>query len=298
MQSFVTRFAPSPTGELHLGHAYAAIVVWEAARRAGGRLLLRIEDIDQGRCRPEYEQAIYEDLAWLGLQWETPVRRQSERFAFYEAAIADLAERGLLYRCFKTRREILDEIAAAPHKPEATLGAAQDIGTPYVGAALPPDEEQGLLEAGKPFAWRLSMARALEETGALSVRFERLDGSAGESIPARPEQFGDPVLARKDFPASYHLASVLDDADQGVTHVIRGEDLTAAAHLHVLLQALLDLPSPIYRRHKLILGPDGTRLSKRNDAKSIRSHREEGASLTDVYALLGLEWRIDAPPPT
>ncbi len=295
METFVTRFAPSPTGYLHLGHAYSALSAYDAARRADGRFLLRIEDIDQGRCRPEYEAAIFEDLAWLGLEWETPVRRQSDRFNAYEAALADLAARGLLYRCFKTRREIAAEIAAAPHGPRGEPG--EDADAAYVGAPPSAEEEAAMLAVERPFAWRLSMAAALREAGPLRVRFERPDGAGGETVAAHPEQFGDPILGRKDFPASYHLASVIDDADQGVTHVIRGEDLTEAAHLHALLQALLDLPQPIYRRHKLILGADGERLSKRNKAQSIRSMRDAGATPAELCSMVGLDAPSTAPPP-
>lgn len=275
--SFVTRFAPSPTGLLHLGHALSALTAFDAAREAGGRFLLRIEDIDQGRARPEYEAAIYEDLAWLGLEWQTPVRRQSEHMAEYEAALQSLIDRGLVYRCFRTRREIAEAIASAPH------GETQDV---FRGEALPAAEEAERIAAGEPFAWRLSLHRARVALGPayFALVFEDETGP----VRAEPERHGDVVLARKDFPASYHLASVWDDALQGVTHVIRGEDLREAAHLHVLLQKLLNLPQPKYRHHRLVLGADGKRLAKRDAAATLRALREAGKTPGDVRAMLGL----------
>ena len=275
--SFVTRFAPSPTGYLHLGHAYSALTAFDAARAAGGRFLLRIEDIDQGRARPAFEAAIYEDLAWLGLKWEEPVRRQSEHMAAYEAALETLIERNLVYRCFRTRREIAEAIASAPH------GHAEEA---FRGEALPAPEEQAKLEAGEPFAWRLSLKKARAALGPayFALVFEDENGP----VRAEPEKHGDVVLARKDFATSYHLASVWDDALQGVTHVIRGEDLRDAAHLHVLLQKLLALPQPVYRHHRLILDEDGKRLAKRDEAVTLRALRESGKSPADVRALVGL----------
>jgi glutamyl-Q tRNA(Asp) synthetase len=275
--SFVTRFAPSPTGYLHLGHAYSALTAFEAARAAGGRFLLRIEDIDQSRARPEFEAAIFEDLAWLGLDWEEPPRRQSEHMADYEAALQSLIARELVYRCFRTRREIADAIASAPHG---------ESGEVFIGGALPPDEEAAKLAAGESFAWRLSLKKARAALGPayFALVFEDETGP----VRAEPERLGDVVLARKDFPASYHLASVWDDALQGVTHVIRGEDLRESAHLHVLLQKLLGLLQPVYRHHKLILGPDGKRLAKRDQAATLRAVREAGKTPADVRAMLGV----------
>ncbi|MBI1391863.1 MAG: tRNA glutamyl-Q(34) synthetase GluQRS [Alphaproteobacteria bacterium] len=306
MSGFVTRFAPSPSGYLHRGHAYSAAIAYRAARRANGRFLLRIEDIDKGRCRPEFDQAILDDLAWLGLKWEEPVRRQSSRFVHYANVLKMLAKRGFLYRCFKTRREVAEEIARAPNAdvgmdaPDSELPGAPE-GPPFVSGPIDMDEEKRRVFAGEPYAWRLSTARAraaMESKGRrLTFVMERLDGSGGERIDARPEIFGDPILGRKDFPASYHLASVVDDADQGVTHVIRGDDLAAAAHLHVLLQALLDAPTPIYRRHKLVCGPDGKRLAKRDKSETLRSLRAAGVPANQVLADLGVEIPIDAPPP-
>jgi glutamyl-Q tRNA(Asp) synthetase len=275
--SFVTRFAPSPTGYLHLGHAFSALTAFEAARASGGRYLLRIEDIDQGRARPEFETAIYEDLGWLGLAWEKPVRRQSEHMNEYEAALQQLIDRQLVYRCFRTRKEIADAIASAPH------GETEEA---FRGEALPPDEETAKLEAGEAFAWRLSLKKARAALGPayFALVFEDETGL----VRAEPERHGDVVLARKDFGTSYHLASLWDDALQGVNHVIRGEDLREAAHLHVLLQKLLELPQPIYRHHRLVLGDDGKRLAKRDQAATLRALRESGKTPDDVRALVGL----------
>lgn len=275
--SFVTRFAPSPTGHLHLGHALSALTAFDAARAAGGRFLLRIEDIDQGRARPEFEAAIFEDLAWLGLAWEEPVRRQSEHMAEYAGALQSLIDRQLVYRCFRTRKEIAEAIASAPHG---------ELGEAFRGEALPPEEETERLAAGEAFAWRLSLKKARAALGPayFTLVFEDETGL----VRAEPERHGDVVLARKDFPASYHLASVWDDALAGVTHVIRGEDLREAAHLHVLLQKLLDLPQPVYRHHRLVLGEDGKRLAKRDQSATLRALRESGKAAADVRALLGL----------
>jgi glutamyl-Q tRNA(Asp) synthetase len=275
--SFVTRFAPSPTGYLHLGHAFSALTALDAARAAQGRFLLRIEDIDQGRARPEFEAAIYEDLAWLGLEWETPVRRQSEHIGEYARVLQGLIDRGLVYRCFRTRREVAEAIASAPH------GESEDV---FRSEALPAAEEAERIQAGEPFAWRLSLKKARAALGPayFALVFEDETGP----VRAEPERHGDVVLARKEFPTSYHLAAVWDDALQGVTHVIRGEDLRAAAHLHVLLQRLLDLPTPRYQHHRLLLGDDGKRLSKRDGAKTLKSLREAGATPADIRAMAGL----------
>jgi glutamyl-Q tRNA(Asp) synthetase len=273
---FVTRFAPSPTGRLHLGHAFSALTAYEAARAAGGRFLLRIEDIDRTRSRAVFEQAIHDDLAWLGLTWEHPVRRQSEHMADYEAALDRLRSDGLLYRCFRTRKDVLDAIASAPHGPE----------TPFRGEPLPAAEEAARLAAGAPFAWRLSLERARERLGARWDALTFTDLDHGEQT-VRPEAVGDVVLARKDVGVAYHLAAVVDDALQGVTHVIRGEDLRDAAHVHRLLQALLDLPTPLYRHHRLLLDGEGRRLAKRAGAKSLSDLRAEGADPRAIRAELG-----------
>ncbi|HEY3812456.1 MAG TPA: tRNA glutamyl-Q(34) synthetase GluQRS [Caulobacteraceae bacterium] len=278
--AFVTRFAPSPTGLLHRGHAFSALTAHRAAREAGGRFVLRIEDIDQGRCRPELEAAIYDDLAWLGLDWETPVRRQSEHFDDYRAALDRLRARGLVYRCFKTRREILDEIGRAPHGP----GEGPD-GVVYRGAPLPPHEEAALVDAGKPFAWRLSLDRARD---ALGERFDALSFvEEGEGrVAVMPQSAGDVVLARKDAGVAYHLAVVVDDALQGVTHVIRGDDLKQAAHIQRLLQTLLDLPEPVYRHHRLLTDADGKRFAKRDRAETLADLRARGVTAEALRAEL------------
>jgi glutamyl-Q tRNA(Asp) synthetase len=273
---FVTRFAPSPTGYLHRGHGFSALTAQTAAREAGGRFLLRIEDIDTARSRPQFEAAIFEDLAWLGLDWEQPVRRQSEHMSDYAAALERLRGAGLLYRCFRTRQEVLDEIARAPHGPVEA----------FTGAALPSGEGAARLAAGEAFAWRLSLAAAREQLGADwgALTFTDLDHGV---TPARPETAGDVVLARKDLGVAYHLASVVDDALQGVTHVIRGEDLAEAAHIHRLLQVLLGLPQPVYRHHRLLTGPDGKKFSKRDHAQSLRDIRESGVTPVQLRAELG-----------
>ena len=274
---FVTRFAPSPTGRLHRGHAFSALTAWTAARRAGGQFLLRIEDIDTTRCRPEFEAAIFEDLAWLGITWETPVRRQSEHLAAYDAALAKLQGEGLIYRCFRTRSELVNEFAAAPHGPMDA----------FRGQPLPRDEEARRLASGDGYAWRLSLDAAEVRLGGFkNLAFE----VAGRGlVKARPEVGGDIVLARKDVRVAYHLAAVVDDALQSVTHVIRGEDLAEAAHVHRLLQALLGLPTPAYVHHRLILGPDGKRLAKRDRSEALHELRERGIQAADLRRELGFD---------
>ena len=278
----VTRFAPSPTGRLHRGHALAALTAAETARRLSGRFMLRIEDIDTERSRPEFEAAIFEDLAWLGLDWEQPVRRQSDHFADYAAALERLRERGLVYRCFKTRRELLDDIGRAPHG----LGAA------YVGAPLAEDDEARRLEAGEAFAWRLSLTAAREALGQAwdALNFvEEGSGPRGERgvIAADPTAAGDVILARKGLGVAYHLAVVVDDALQGVTCVTRGWDLFEATPVQRLLQALLDLPAPVYRHHRLVVGEDGKRLAKRDRAETLQALRVGGVTAAAVLAELG-----------
>ncbi|WP_411289372.1 tRNA glutamyl-Q(34) synthetase GluQRS [Phenylobacterium sp.] len=280
---FVTRFAPSPTGYLHRGHAFSALTAETAARQAHGRFLLRIEDIDAGRCRPEFEAAILEDLAWLGLQWEEPVRRQSDHLSDYADALRDLAGRGLVYRCFRTRREVSGEIGGAPH-------GAMEV---FRGQALPPGEEARRLDAGEAFAWRLSLEaaeRALGGFGGLAF-IELGQGSGGEhgEIVARPELGGDVVLGRKDLGVAYHLAVVCDDARQGVTQVIRGQDLFEAAHVQRLLQALLGLPTPVYRHHRLLTAPNGKRFAKRDQAQTLRELRARGMTPTEIRREMGFD---------
>jgi glutamyl-Q tRNA(Asp) synthetase len=274
---FVTRFAPSPTGYLHLGHAYSALIAWRAAKVAGGRFILRIEDIDETRSRPAFEAAIFEDLAWLGLSWEQPVRRQSDHLGDYRNALKRLAERGLVYRCFKTRREVIEAMTAAPHGPEEI----------YRGAPLSPREEADRLAADEPFAWRLSLDAARAALGSGWDGLTLRDADRGET-PAQPALVGDVVLGRKDVGVAYHLAVVVDDALQGINHVIRGEDLAPAAHVQRLLQALLDLPPVTYRHHRLILGEDGKRLAKRDKSAALRALREAGKTPAEVAAKVGL----------
>ena len=275
---FVTRFAPSPTGLLHKGHAFSALTAHEAARSAGGRLLLRIEDIDVTRCRPQFEAAIYDDLAWLGIAWEHPVLRQSEHMADYRAALEELRAAGLVYRCFRTRREILDTMASAPHGPPEG----------YRGAPLAPDEEARRMAAGEPFAWRLSLAAAQARAGPLSF-VEEGEGPGGERgvIEVDPATAGDVVLARKDVGVAYHLACVGDDARQGVTSVMRGQDLFEATHIQRLIQVVLGLPAPVYCHHRLIAGADGRRLAKRDKAETLHSLRSRGVSAAALRAELG-----------
>ncbi len=286
---FTTRFAPSPTGRLHLGHAWSALLAHDASRFAGGDLLLRIEDIDTTRCRPEFEAGIYADLAWLGLDWPTPVRRQSDHFADYAAAIEKLRSLGVLYRCFLTRREIAEQAASAPHAP----GEGAD-GIVYVGPAQPmsQDEEQARLARGDSFAWRLSLRYSQDLLGEEFPRLvfvERDEATNTErAVPVRPQIHGDVILARKDTPASYHLCVVHDDALQNITHVIRGEDLRSATHVHVLLQKLLGLPTPVYRHHALLTGPDGKRYAKRDKSLTLAALREAGVSPVQIRARIGL----------
>jgi glutamyl-Q tRNA(Asp) synthetase len=280
---FVTRFAPSPTGGLHKGHAFSALTAWAAAREAGGRFLLRIEDIDPTRCRPEFESAILDDLGWLGLEWERPVRRQSEHLPDYVGVVDILKRRGLLYRCFRTRKEILDAIGDAPHGPaEAVRPGPHDA-----------DEEADLLAEGRPFAWRLSLDRARQALGEHawdSLAFvEEGSGPDGERglIRARPETAGDVVVARKDAGAAYHVAVTHDDAVQGVTHVIRGEDLFEATHIQVLLHALMGWPTPVYRHHRLLTGADGRRFAKRDGSVTLAQIRANGVDAATLRAELG-----------
>jgi glutamyl-Q tRNA(Asp) synthetase len=271
----VTRFAPSPTGLLHLGHAYAALM----AQAAGKRFLLRIEDIDAARCRPEFEAAIFEDLAWLGLAWEMPVLRQSTRFPAYRAALDKLDTLGLLYPCFCTRADIA-QASQAPHGQDGAL---------YPGTCrnLSSETRKTRIASGAPYALRLDVAKAALRVGALSFE-ERGAGPNGEHgiIATDPLLFGDIVLARKETPAAYHLAAVVDDAFQGVTLVTRGNDLFAAAHVQRLLQELLGLPAPAYAHHKLILDADGRKFSKRDKAMTLRALRETGVTAKEVRRML------------
>ncbi len=274
----VTRFAPSPTGYLHLGHAYSALLNFDQAQAAGGKFVLRIEDIDQQRCRPEYEVAIFDDLKWLGIHWDGLPLRQSERFGVYEAQLSQLHNRGLIYRCFRTRKDIEDS-AGAPHGAPLTV---------FRSAPLAALEERDKLAEGLPFAWRLSLSAAEESLGSAFQSLSYLENT-GEGLvekSANPCLLGDVVLGRKDSGTSYHLSSILDDAEQGVSHVTRGEDLNEAAGLHVLLHRLMGLTPPIYRHHRLILDSEGKRLAKRDKAATLRHLRETGITSEEVRARL------------
>ncbi len=289
MTVFRTRFAPSPTGYLHLGHAYAALTVFDTARQAGGTALLRIEDIDRTRCKQEFEQAIYDDLRWLGCDWPEPVRRQSDHISTC-SVLDQLAAQGLIYRCFKTRREIAQDIARAPHHPGEGSG-----GVIYPGPATPmsPDEEAERLSKGAPFAWRLSITACREYLGE---RFDQLDfeetgqGAEGKTgrVRARPDSLGDVILGRKDMGTSYHLACTHDDALQRISHVIRGTDLFFATHLHRLLQELMGWSVPVYHHHPLIRDETGKRFAKRDRAITLRALRSAGFSPADLRARVGL----------
>jgi glutamyl-Q tRNA(Asp) synthetase len=284
----VERFAPSPNGYLHLGHAFSALTAFEAAEAAGGRFLLRIEDIDRTRARPEFEAAIYADLAWLGLQWEIPVMRQSERLPAYAEALARLKARGLIYPCACTRRDIAEALDAPQEGAGPMIGPDGPV---YPGTCKrsPPPE-------GAPVAWRLDMERAVAALGgAAGLGFEELgEGPDGETgrIALSPgyliDQCGDVVLARRDIATSYHLSVVVDDAAQGVSHVTRGRDLFPATPIHVLLQGLLGLPTPAYRHHRLIRDAEGRRLAKRDGDESLASLRAAGVAPEEVRRIVGL----------
>ena len=271
MNVFSTRFAPSPTYYLHLGHAASALHVWRAAEEAGGSVLLRIEDIDTTRCKPEYTQAIVEDLTWLGLTWPEPVRIQSLHFRDYQDCVETLRQRGLAYRCFRTRTELAqlaDPLRPGPHTPE---------------------DEQDLLARGSAFAWRLSLAAARDALGPVWDELAyRVRTPAGiESRPADPGLHGDIVIARKDSPSAYHLAVTHDDALQGITDIIRGEDLIDAPHVHTLLQVLMGWPQPIYQHHPLIVDENGQKLSKRQKSISLASLRSDGMTADQIKTRLG-----------
>jgi len=281
----ILRFAPSPNGRLHLGHAYAALFADRAARALGGTMLLRIEDIDRARCKPEFDAALRQDLAWLGLSWPEPALRQSERFPAYAGAAARLRDRGLLYPCFCSRSAVA-----------AAASAKDPDGAPlYPGTCRhrDPAEAEARLAAGEPAQWRLRQDAARDAAGPLLAFVEldpvrlRAGTVAGDPVAARPELWGDAVLVRKDTPTSYHLAVVVDDAAQGVTHVTRGRDLFPATHLHRLLQALLGLPTPLYCHHRLIRDENQEKLAKSRSSPSLQSLREAGASPAAIRTRLG-----------
>jgi glutamyl-Q tRNA(Asp) synthetase len=285
----VFRFAPSPNGYLHLGHALSALLNFDSARRTGGRFLLRIEDIDLARCRPEFETAIHEDLAWLGIAWETPVLRQSEHLSEYRDAVEKLSAEGLVYPSFESRGEIARLVAQ--REVEAPWPRDPD-GTPlYPGAAksLQADQRARLLGSGALYALRLDMAAARARAGDLTW-LEHGEGPDGETgrVAARPQAWGDVILARKEAPTSYHLSVVIDDARQGVTEVVRGEDLFWSTSVHRLLQQLLGLPQPVYRHHRLVRDGDGRKLSKSTMATGLRELRAAGATPADIRRGVGL----------
>jgi glutamyl-Q tRNA(Asp) synthetase len=278
------RFAPSPNGYLHLGHAYSALLNAKMAQEAGGRLLLRIEDIDLARCRPEYERAIYEDLAWLGLQWEEPVRRQSEHLSDYAQALDELRGRDLIYPCFCTRGDISSAIAGRPDWPRDPDGSPLYPGT---CRHLNVREREVRLAAGERAAWRLDMEKAARIIGPLKwSEFET--GNGERELAAEPQAWGDVVLARRDIATSYHVSVVVDDAQQGITDIVRGKDLFAATSVHRLLQALLGLPAPRYHHHDLITDAGGHKLSKSRASPTLRNLRASGMTPEQIRSAVGL----------
>lgn len=283
----VLRFAPSPNGELHLGHALSALFGYDMARRLGGQFLLRIEDIDTTRCREDFVSGIFEDLTWLGIRWDEPVLRQSQRFPEYREAAERLQAMGLLYPCFATRTDI-----AAHARPDAVDPDGAPL-YPGLHKHLTQDEVAERMARGEPYALRIDMDKALavaqQRLGSRPLTFSEL-GEDGHPtrVPAHPERWGDAVIVRKDTPASYHLAVVVDDAFQGVTHVTRGQDLFAATDLHRLLQVLLGLPEPLYRHHRLLLNAEGQKLSKSARDTSLKSLREKGVTAAEIRARLGM----------
>jgi glutamyl-Q tRNA(Asp) synthetase len=285
----VFRFAPSPNGYLHLGHAFSALLNADLARASGGKLLLRIEDIDRTRCRPEFEQAIYQDLSWLGIGWDGEVRRQSDHLELYRYAVTQLAAKGLIYPAFETRAEIArlvaDQEAVSPW-PRDPDGAPLYPGS---GKQLSPAQRDELIAAGVPYALRLDMAAAIALAGALSWQ-ELGCGPEGETgtIAARPEAWGDVIIARKETPTSYHLSVVIDDALQGITEVVRGADLFWSTSVHRLLQHLLGLPAPVYRHHALLRDAEGRKLSKSTGSTGLRELRDAGVTPAEIRTLVGL----------
>lgn len=275
MAGMRTRFAPSPTGYLHLGHAASATHAFGLAEKMGGTCLLRIEDIDTTRCKPEFETAILDDLHWLGFNWPMPVRRQSDHFSDYQKTLDTLITRGLVYRCFKTRKEIMEDIARAPHY----------AGKPYTGPkeTLKNREEAALLSTGKPYAWRLSLLACQQYLGRPYNRLSFTNN--GPECAAKPELLGDVILARKDVGTSYHLACCHDDALQDVTHIVRGVDLLESTHIHCLLQAVMDWPTPKYFHHPLLTDKGGKKFSKRDKSLTIRELRNNGHTASDILNL-------------
>jgi glutamyl-Q tRNA(Asp) synthetase len=291
MSEPVFRFAPSPNGHLHLGHALSALLNFDMARATLGRFLLRIEDIDETRCRPEFEAAIYEDLEWLGIGWDGPVRRQSDHLPAYRAALSKLEAQELIYPAFESRAEIA-RLVAERESPGEVWPRDPDSAPLYPGTAkeMPPAERLQRMLLGEPHALRLDMTQAMAGAGPLTWQ-ETGGGPQGESgtITAAPQAWGDVILGRKETPTSYHLSVTLDDALQGVTHVVRGQDLFWSTSVHRVLQALLDLPAPTYHHHRLILGPDGRKLAKSTQSTALRELRAQGATPADIREMVGLQ---------
>lgn len=278
------RFAPSPTGYLHLGHAFSALTAWDAAQAGGAEFLLRIEDIDTTRARPEFEQAIYQDLNWLGLRWPKPVMRQSERNHAYQTALQQLMERGLCYPCYCTRRDINMALSAPQEGHSHQIGPDGVIYPGICKNRKAPKNDRGA-------AIRLDMAKAVKELPDEMLSYQELGENIGTpefQCSGFLEQIGDIVLARRDIGTSYHLSVVIDDAAQGISHVTRGTDMASSTPIHVLLQRLLNLPTPAYRHHRLIRDKDGKRLAKRDDARAIRKYRSQGATPQDIREMVGL----------
>ncbi|MAS94479.1 MAG: tRNA glutamyl-Q(34) synthetase GluQRS [Verrucomicrobiales bacterium] len=276
---FVTRFAPSPTGHLHLGHAYSALLAWNMAKEENGRFILRIEDIDFNRCTPENTDQIYEDLAWLGIEWETPVRIQSEHRQEYTEKADELRSRGLLYPCFCTRKDILREIEAAGGAPHGSDGPLY----PGTCRRLSTDEQNSRIAAGEDYALRLDLSKSLKTIGHTLTWQDAINGTQ----QAKPELLGDAVIVRKDIGTSYHLAVVIDDGLQGITDIVRGVDLFDSTHLHCVLQALLGITPPTYHHHKLLTDDSGRRLAKRDNSITLKSLRETGKSANQIRQELG-----------
>jgi len=292
MNKPVFRFAPSSNGALHLGHAYSALLNYMLALESGGRFLVRIEDIDTTRCTPELEAGILRDLKWLGLAWEEPVRRQSDHFDDYREALESLIEAGLVYPSFMTRGEVRAHIAEAEAGGEPWLRDPDGVPLfPPVDRERPEAERRRRMEDGEPFAWRLDMEAALRHIGETLHWEEEGEGPAGETgtVTANPRAWGDVVIARKEIPASYHLSVVVDDALQGITHVVRGRDLFYATAVHRVLQELLKLPVPQYHHHRLVLDENGRKLSKSANDTSLASLRQARASPRDIARMIGFE---------
>lgn len=282
---FVTRFAPSPTGPLHLGHAYSALLAHDMARAAGGEFLLRIEDIDRTRARPAWEDQIYDDLHWLGLTWDAEPLRQSDRLPAYRTALEELWERGLLYACDCTRRDIQSALSAPQEGVEPAFGPD---GLIYPGTCRDKPRPEKMPEGA---ALRLDMTRAVTALDSDTIRYEET-GETPQTVTVSAQDMtstvGDIILSRRDFLGSYHLSVVLDDAHQGITHVVRGQDIAEATQIHILLQQLLALPTTVYHHHRLIRDPQGKRLAKRDDARAIAKYRDDGASPADIRRMVGL----------